>query len=68
MLNGYARTPCAWKSMMSDMLDIDSAWDCDSIEEMQRYLREALNYSGDFMSEIKEKLDILERRKTELGC
>ncbi len=54
--------------MMSDMLDIDSAWDCDSIEEMQRYLREALNYSGDFMSEIKEKLDILERRKTELGC
>lgn len=49
-------------------LDIDDAWDCDSIEERLRELKQSLRYPIDYTNDASEKIRILEQRKVQLGC
>lgn len=50
------------------LLEIDDAWDCDSIEEKLRELKQSLKYPIDYANEAGEKILILEQRKVQLGC
>ena len=56
------------KNIMSDTFNIDDALDCDSIEEKLRELENAKIYPSDQLSEIDDKINILEQRKAQLGC
>ena len=47
---------------------VHEAHDCESIKEALNNINEAGKYAIDFTRDLERAVEILKRRKTELGC